>query len=289
MTKLFSLLLSLFLITTLFSSSVFASSEKSDYEQGKNFSAKVDAGGFNLYLNVQGKNKGEPTVVFESGYGDDSTVWANVQSEISKYTRTVSYDRAGLGKSDLSPNPRTSANQVQELHTALVNAKIKKPYIIVAHSIGGYNARLFATTYKSEVAGIVFVDSSHEDQNAAILNALPPEIKDLYLGQFTAEGDYNTILTSAEEVRLSRQADALRNIPITVISATEHGLGNELETLWAGFQKDIASLSNNSAHVIAQGSTHYVYLDQPQLVIDNIVSMLQHRINHENDDQSENN
>ncbi len=122
----------------------------------------IDIGGYSLNVNCYGK--GTPTVIFESGLGDDNGVWTLVQLEISKNTRTLSYDRACLGNSDTGDLPRSSLDRVHELHTVLNKAKVKAPYIIVAHSIGGYNARLFADTYPKEVSGIIFVDSSHENQ-----------------------------------------------------------------------------------------------------------------------------
>ena len=61
----------------------------------------VDAGGHKLHLNTQGK--GSPTVIFENGSGDFSFIWTLVQTELSKYTQTVSYDRAGYAWSEPGP------------------------------------------------------------------------------------------------------------------------------------------------------------------------------------------
>ena len=86
-----------------------------------------------------------------------------------------SYDRAGLGYSDSSPQPRTSKVMAEELHALLQNASISPPYILVGHSMGGYNIRLFADIYRSEVAGVVLVDSSHPEQE----KRFPPALNDL--------------------------------------------------------------------------------------------------------------
>ena len=122
----------------------------------------VDVGGYRLHSNCSGK--GGPTVVFDSGMGCNSLEWALVQPEVSKFTRCYSYDRAGNGWSDESPLERTSQNIVDELHALLKNAGIPGPYILVGHSFGGANVLLYASRYPDEVAGIVLVDSSHEDQ-----------------------------------------------------------------------------------------------------------------------------
>ena len=124
---------------------------------------KIDIGGYGIFVNCYGK--GKPTVIFESGLGGSYKEWDRVQPEISKIARTFSYNRAGLWGSDKGKLSSTSLNQVRELHKLLENAKVRGPYIIVAHSIAGYNARLFADKYQNEVAGIIFVDATHENQN----------------------------------------------------------------------------------------------------------------------------
>ena len=122
----------------------------------------VDMDGFRLHLNSSGKIG--PTVVLDSGLGSYSLDWALVQPAVAQFARVCSYDRAGLGWSDESLAPRSSANMVEELHTLLERAEIPKPYILVGHSLGGVNVCLFATLYLNEVAGVVLVDAAHEDQ-----------------------------------------------------------------------------------------------------------------------------
>jgi len=70
-----------------------------------------------------------------------------VQPEVAKFTRVCSYDRAGLGWSDTGPSPRTARQIVGELPTLLKNAGIPGPYVLVSHSAGGHNVRLFAHEY----------------------------------------------------------------------------------------------------------------------------------------------
>lgn len=122
----------------------------------------IDVGGYQLHINCSGN--GGPTVVLDAGMGCNSLEWALVQPEIAKFAQVCSYDRAGYGWSDESPLPRTSQNSVHELHTLLHNAGIPGPYILVGHSLGGMNMRLFASLYPEKVAGIVLVDAAHEDQ-----------------------------------------------------------------------------------------------------------------------------
>ena len=121
----------------------------------------VSANGTRLNLYCMGS--GSPTVVFESGWEDWAPAWAIVQPRIAKWTRACSYDRAGAGFSDPGPMPRTSVRIADELHSALHNAGVKGPYILVGHAFGGDIVRTFADLYMSEVAGLVLVDADSND------------------------------------------------------------------------------------------------------------------------------
>lgn len=235
---------------------------------------KVDIGGYGLNIKVEGK--GTPTVIFESGLGGGIGVWTNVQPEISKITRTFSYDRAGLGESDKSTLERTSSNQVRELHELLQKTKLKGPYIIVAHSIGGFNARLFADSYPEEVAGIIFVDAAHEEM-FSLYKLLAPKEYENTRGEFVnPEGTFDDLLNSAAEVRKARRSDGLRNIPITVLSAenTDLNVPGTILVGWAQLQRDIATLSDNSKQITVKGSGHMIQDDNPQAIIDEIKYMI---------------
>jgi pimeloyl-ACP methyl ester carboxylesterase len=117
----------------------------------------VSANGTRLSLYCMGT--GSPAVVFDSGFEDWAPVWTIVQPEVAKWTRACSYDRAGAGFSDAGPMPRTSVRIADELHSALHNAGVKGPYILVGHAFGGDNVRTFADRYMAETAGLVLVEA----------------------------------------------------------------------------------------------------------------------------------
>lgn len=121
----------------------------------------VDIGGYSLNINCRGQ--GAPTVILEAGLGVPAISWRATQSEIAKFTRVCSYDRAGYDWSDPGPMPRTTARSVRELHTLLQNAGERPPFILVGHSFGGNNVRVYNGVYPREVAGLVLADTGNEE------------------------------------------------------------------------------------------------------------------------------
>src|SRR4030095_2135936 len=121
-------------------------------------------------------------VVFESGAGDFSFDWSLVQPAVAHFTRVCSYDRAGNAWSDLGPLPLTMAQVTYELHTALMRAGVRGPYLLVGQSIGGLLIRAFAERYPGEVVGMVLVDSTHEDTQL-FLNGQVRRMRELSQGR----------------------------------------------------------------------------------------------------------
>jgi pimeloyl-ACP methyl ester carboxylesterase len=120
----------------------------------------VDMGGYSLHIDCVGQ--GNPTVVLDAGSGEMSAHWVRVQREVSDTTRVCAYDRAGMGWSEMGPEPRDAQQITGELHTLLSNAGIEGPYVLVGHSFGGMYMQTYAARYPEEVAGVALVDSSTE-------------------------------------------------------------------------------------------------------------------------------
>ncbi len=122
-------------------------------------------------LHIDCRGQGTPTVVIEGGAGTWSIFYGHVQRDLVNITRVCTYDRAGLGWSDSGPAPRTSARMAEELHQLLHAAGEAPPLLLVGHSLGAYNVRIYQRRYPEEVGGLVLVDGAHEAQ----WNRLPPE------------------------------------------------------------------------------------------------------------------
>ena len=232
--------------------------EKRFPQRGKTFQAG------NVALNIDCSGTGGPTVILDSGLGVPAAGWILVQPEVAKFTRVCSYDRAGYGWSGASPDPRTSEQIAKELKELLAAAGEKGPYIIVGHSFGGYNIRVFTEHYPADVAGMVLVDASHEDQEKRMTPAfqefskkqmaslkvqkiLAPIMIHLGISRFLSKDDEGGGKLSQESVSeityLQRQAKYVSAITDEMLSFSQsasevratHGLGNRpLIVLTAG-------------------------------------------------------
>jgi pimeloyl-ACP methyl ester carboxylesterase len=267
----------------------------------------VDVGGYKMHIDCTGQ--GTPTVILDSGLGDSYVSWRKVQPEIAKFTRVCSYDRAGQGYSDSSPHPSTSKNIADELHTLLHEAGIAGPLILVGHSLGGYDVRLYASLYSSEVAGMIMVDASHPEQQ----KRFPPALNDLDASwmrqaeflEFTmpfgiprllgfcgpdaevraAECNFHSAREGLAELKAISEsaaqtaaASSLGDMPLAVLSSDPtrpqpdlpEDLVKPTNDAWQQMQQELAHLSTRGTQVIAKNSGHYIQLDRPDVVIDAI-------------------
>jgi pimeloyl-ACP methyl ester carboxylesterase len=264
----------------------------------------IDVGGYTMHINCTGE--GSPAVILDSGLGDSYISWYKVQPEIAKFTRVCSYDRAGLGYSDSSHRPRTSKVMAEELHTLLHDASISPPYVLVGHSMGGYNVRLFASIYRSEVAGMVLVDSSHPEQEKRFPQALNDMDKTWVREQeFLAfsmplgiprllgfcgndarvrAADCNfhsyreglaALKTFPESAAQAATAGSLGDLPLAVLSHDPDipvpdipaDLVKPMDDAWEQMQQELARLSTRGTRTVAKNSSHYIQLDRPDLAI----------------------
>jgi pimeloyl-ACP methyl ester carboxylesterase len=240
----------------------------------------VDVGGRRLYIKCSGvTRKAMPVVVMDAGMANTSDVWSLVQPKVGQFARACSYDRAGLGKSDRGPQARTSQDIVNDLHNLLAKAGIHPPYVLVGHSLGGMNARLYASTYPKEVVGMVLVDSTHEEENDRMVALLPQEI----LKKAKPE---DMIIRSAEDIDFNksvaqvRAANWHRDIPLIVLTRgsatfnpndyTVPSLAPKFEEIRLELQKELVRRSSKGKQIIAEKSGHNIHRDQPELIIDAI-------------------
>ena len=271
-----------------------------------NFAGLIDIGaGRKMYLECSGS--GSPTVILESGYRNDADIWSAelepgmspVFSQVARFTRVCAYDRPGtfldadhLGRSTPVPMPRTARDLVSDLHALLQTAHVPGPYVFAAHSFGGIFARLYASTYPSEVVGMVLVDALSEK----VRTGLTPEQWKLYVNfGFTKPTPglekYKDIETldvnaSLDQMEKAASAEPLRPMPLFVLTQGQPfdlspwqplpaDFPGALNKAWHTAQDALATLAPNAKHKIATKSSHYIQAQEPQLVIDAIKQVVE--------------
>ena len=114
--------------------------------------------GYPMHLVCMGE--GSPTVILQAGAGAESLWWYWVQNQVATQTRVCAYDRPGHGWSETTSVPRDAISLAGEWRALLELAVIQPPYVVVGHSFGAPWARVFASLFPDEVAGLVLVDST---------------------------------------------------------------------------------------------------------------------------------
>ena len=192
------------------------------------------------YLLVEGN--GEPTIVFLTGKARPQTDFRKVYNKLQLSNKIVSYDRSGIGQSELIRNDRTIDTMAFELHALLVKEKIKPPYILVGHSLGASIARCFVTMYPETVSGMVFLDPAHEEEYRNGMAIRSDSDKVVFSDQFKsflkvkgktkgehAESkfcfDFDSLGYSTNQ-NILKQTTLPTNIPITIILSTESDIDN---------------------------------------------------------------
>lgn len=127
-------------------------------------------------MNIRCSGEGPVTVVLEGGWTVTTLWWRDIQAKISATTRVCSYDRAGYGFSDAGPMPRTATAIAKDLDALLKGAGERGPYVMVAHSLGGLNARLFADRHRDAVVGMLLIDPTVPFQ-VAKMGAVAPSYR----------------------------------------------------------------------------------------------------------------
>lgn len=240
----------------------------------------VDVGGYRIWMQVLGE--GIPTVVFESGGGDDSSVWATVEPEVRR-RRTVStvlYDRAGLGRSERKPGPYRIDDEVEALRAALISRGVNGPLLLVAHSYGGFVSQLTATR-DPRVAGLVLVDANLPSffdprQVVRLLARFAPVAPEL---ERRAPNVARVMLPLMDA--LPETAQRVRSSPLPMSLPV---IDIVAERTWVDSPEEVAAIrrahtafvetSGAREAVFARGCGHYVMRDQPDLVVEATVRLI---------------
>lgn len=221
----------------------------------------ISVGSHKLHLDCRGKaEEGAPTILLEAGLDPmgGSILYSGLIDSIASFGRVCTYDRAGIAWSEIGPGPRVADKLVDELHELMSQSNEQVPYLLVAWSMGGPYARLYAKRYFNEMAGLVLIDSSHPEQFERLPAnenfRLPPTWllktvpvlrkvgvlrnvlkRELNFPQLTPEkqaalykvsaGSISTVLTEFTNIMKSleqaEQVTSLGDLPLTVLGAVD--------------------------------------------------------------------
>ena len=117
-------------------------------------------------MNLYCAGSGAPVVLLDAGWNGGIGSWSDVQPALARTTRVCAFDRAGMGFSDPGRLPRDTQAIVSDLRAMLQAAHISGPYVLVGHSMGALDMRLYASLHAKDAAGLVLVDPASEHQDA---------------------------------------------------------------------------------------------------------------------------
>jgi hypothetical protein len=226
----------------------------------------IDVGGYRLEARVKGT--GNPAVVFETGFTGGIPLYWKLQDRIAEHTQTLVYERAGLGRSDPGPQPRTAEQMARDLHSLLAALDIRPPIVLVGHSAGGLFMRVFAHDYPAEVAAMVFIDPATEASYQRMRQSSPKDWQTMETK--LPEGlrqQWAALPASLDE---ARSAWPLPPIPCVIITATkplgEWGLKSreDMEAWPKEHRALLAHLpSTTITHIILPQADHLSVLKEP--------------------------
>ena len=248
----------------------------------------VEVGGY--HLDVVRAGSGTPSVILVAGLGNAVDTWAQIVPAAAQFSTVVAYSRSGLGRSEPGPSKHTAKDSVLELHALLTKLNLKPPYVLVGGSYGGILVRLYTSLYPAEVAGLVLVDASHEQQ-VQRYGKLDPK----YPAEFRAFFEEKLKSLKGAEADETRESVRIQNagaveglkplpdIPIAVLTSMKVDPKPEFvnqtaqgHDAWRAMHEEWFRRSRNGLHIVTARSGHHIQDDEPQLVIEAIRFVLDH-------------
>ncbi|MFF3172642.1 alpha/beta fold hydrolase [Streptomyces sp. NPDC057900] len=225
------------------------------------------------------------TIVLDSGGGEDSSYWNALVPRLHADTgaTVITYDRAGLGRSEVVPGPWKVESAVGDLKAGLEQLGVTRNVTLVSHSQAGEIANYFAEENPRMLSGAVLVDANlpplfTDEEIARLVAASRPQVD---AAKKNPDDPRNRqLLSTAENYVPTHRAfhkvvwpDA---VPATVIVSEKTPL--EASPVDAQRWRDAAATFAKSGPgrtlVTAEGSSHDVPKDRPDLVLKEIEGMV---------------
>jgi pimeloyl-ACP methyl ester carboxylesterase len=262
-------------------------------------SGPVDVGGGRA-IHLECHGTGSPTVVLVSGLGDGAEVWSTpdgddqsaptVYEDVASFTRVCAYDRPGTSgsRSTEVAQPTSAQISADDLQALLAASGETGPFVLAGHSYGGPIIRLFASDHPDEVAGLVLVDGLSEDLDAGLTDA-QRTVFEVLNTPASSDAEFFDFATLVAQLRGSPPAP---DVPVVVLTADTPQLTPEAlasgqlppgvdqafaDALWTAqlaAQDLLPGKFTRAVHITDTSSDHYIQLENPQLVIDSILDVV---------------
>jgi pimeloyl-ACP methyl ester carboxylesterase len=239
----------------------------------------VDVGGYSLHFSII-PGHGTP-ILFEAGGGDDAAVWSEIAPSVAAVTGApvLTYDRAGFGKSGVRPNGGDAEHGIlsgiADLERALTVLGYQREIVLVGHSYGGFYSTLYTARHPDKVRYAVLIDANYAcwftpDFTRKLWSGIQSD-----LPKMKAEGSLGKYYQSAnlpQTVEIMRRAPFPATVPaIDLVSENPPFADKEDVDRWNDCHREYARAAPNREAITAYGTGHYIFRDNPTLVVDEIV------------------
>ncbi|MDO3387188.1 alpha/beta hydrolase [Gilvimarinus sp. SDUM040013] len=219
-----------------------------------------------------------PTLIMEVGLADEMDDWGEVLTELSSISGIFTYNRAGFRGSYSINSVRDAKTIVTELNELLIAAKVKPPFILVGHSLGGAYMELYAKTFPENIAGVLLIDPNDARYPAAckaleLDHCEPPGSMPWWAELIYPRAVAGEIKAWSHSLEQVRRSTTFPPVPLAVLSAgndKRRGDVNAIkrQELTQHLHRQLSELSSVSKHEVCMECGHYVHRDNPQLVVE---------------------
>jgi pimeloyl-ACP methyl ester carboxylesterase len=231
---------------------------------------------------------GNTTIVLVSGGTLGLETWENIQVQLSEYARVISYDRSGLGNSDYIPNSKNINSMTGELDMIINRLNVNTPVVLAGHSIGGYIVRKYTELFPQKVKALFLIDTYHELFYKELKAAVTEEMWNDYVGNWQSlisqvpPGAADELGFNLEMMKSDEKYPIPSDIPVYLFTSIKEV---EIEERFVEFNKrafevhlrlnkQLENDHKNLRHIITDKSSHFIYLDEPELITNEILKRL---------------
>ena len=260
------LLVLLILIVLLFIVCFFyqKSAQKKDRKllEDGGYSHLYSAGDYNMNINIYGDGENKIVVMPGKGHAEFTVDMNKFSEHLSDDISLVVVTRPGYGLCEETDHEITTEYIVESTRTALQNAGVEAPYILMPHSLSGIYGTYWENTYPEEVKGVIFLDS---------VNEATKELSEGEIKQMTSGVYYNVAkfldragvlrvysdITGSDGDEYKEYADAMYNVHPSSFSKS---FNSEIKNYNSNMRKAWASIKSNDIPKIYI-STNYQTID----------------------------